>query len=258
MESLKALESAYREAKHRSFEDKKQSKCLGLEVANKKQFLMVLSGPGAGKSTFLRRVGLEALKGKKGRFEHRSIPVFIELKYFRSHNIKIAEEFRICGFPDPEKFTNKALEQGKLLILLDGLDEVPTERTNEAIKQSQNFVARYDKNRFITSCRVAAYRYNFRRFTDVAVAEFDNEQIQTFIANWFCSNSRLGEDCWKKLNSSENSAAKELTQTPLLLTLVCLIYQRARKFPNNRATLYEKALRVLLEEWAGEKGIPQE
>jgi predicted NACHT family NTPase len=49
-----------------------------------------------------------------------------------------------------------------------------------------------------------------------------------------------------------------LTQTPLLLTLVCLLYQRSRKFPTNRATLYERALRVLLEEWAAEKGIPHE
>ena len=49
-------------------------------------------------------------------------------------------------------------------------------------------------------------------------------------------------------------AAKELTQTPLLLTLVCLLYQRSRKFPTNRATLYERALRVLLEEWAADEG----
>jgi hypothetical protein len=37
-----------------------------------------------------------------------------------------------------------------------------------------------------------------------------------------------------------------------------LLYQRSRKFPTNRATLYERALRVLLEEWAGEKGIFQD
>ena len=121
LESVEALESAYRKAKHRSFEGKKQNKRSGLEVANEKQFFMVLGGPDAGKSTFLRRVGLEALKGKKGKFKHRCIPVFIELKEFRSHNInieeKIATEFRICGFPDPEKFTKRAREQGKLLIL---------------------------------------------------------------------------------------------------------------------------------------------
>jgi hypothetical protein len=90
------------------------------------------------------------------------------------------------------------------------------------------------------------------------MADFDDDQIKQFISNWFSNEPKTGEECWEKLNSKENKAAKELTQTPLLLTLVCLLYQRSRKFPTNRATLYERALRVLLEEWAGEKGIPHE
>jgi hypothetical protein len=261
-ESVETLEQVYRQAKQRSFQPEDCQKQEGLKVANEKQYLMVLGGPGAGKSTFLRRMGLEALKGKKGNLKHACIPVFIELKKFNTGEIniekEIAEEFRICGFPSHEEFTAKVLEQGKLLILLDGLDEVPTERMNEAIRQIQNFVDLHDQNRFITSCRVAAYRHNFRRFTDVAMADFDDTQIEKFITNWFRSEPQTGQDCWKKLNNKEHKSAKELTQTPLLLTLVCLLYQRSRKFPTNRATLYERALRVLLEEWAGEKGIPHE
>src|SRR5919199_439121 len=261
-ESVETLEEVYRQAKQRSFQSENCQKQEGLRVANDKQYLMVLGGPGAGKSTFLRRMGLEALKGKKGNFKHACIPVFIELKKFNTGEIniekEIAEEFRICGFPSHEEFTAKALEQGKLLILLDGLDEVPTERMNEAIRQIQNFVDLHDQNHFITSCRVAAYRHNFRRFTDVAMADFDDAQIEKFITNWFRSEPQTGQDCWKKLNNEEYKSAKELTQTPLLLTLVCLLYQRSRKFPMNRATLYERALRVLLEEWAAEKGIPHE
>jgi hypothetical protein len=261
-ESVETLEQVYRQAKQRSFQSKDCQKQEGLKVANDKQYLMVLGGPGAGKSTFLRRMGLEALKGKKGKFQHACIPVFIELKKFNTGEInidkEIAEEFRICGFPSHEEFTAKALEQGKLLILLDGLDEVPTERMNEAILQIQNFVDLHDQNRFITSCRVAAPRHNFRRFTDVEMADFDDAQIEKFITNWFRSEPQTGQDCWQKLNNDEHRSAKELTQTPLLLTLVCLLYQRSRKFPTNRATLYERALRVLLEEWTAEKGIPHE
>jgi len=261
-ESVETLEQVYRQAKQRSFQPEDCQKQEGLKVANEKQYLMVLGGPGAGKSTFLRRMGLEALKGKKGNFKYACIPVFIELKKFNTGEInienEIAEEFRICGFPSHEEFTATALEQGKLLILLDGLDEVPTERMNEAIVQIQNFVDLHDQNRFITSCRVAAYRHNFRRFSDVAMADFDDAQIEKFISNWFRSEPQTGQDCWKKLNNEEHKSAKELTQTPLLLTLVCLLYQRSRKLPTNRATLYERALRVLLEEWAAEKGIPHE
>ncbi|MHC5915647.1 MAG: NACHT domain-containing protein [Nostoc sp.] len=261
-ESIEYLENFYRQAKSRRFQSQEAPKQAGIKVANDKQYLMVFGGPGAGKSTFLRKMGLETLKGKKGGFKHACIPVFIELKRFASSNINIemfiVEEFRICGFPSTEKFTIKALEEGKLLILLDGLDEVPTKNLTEVISQIQNFVDKYDSNRFISSCRVAAYRHNFRRFTDVAMADFGDIQIENFISNWFRSEPDTGKDCWQKLNSPEHTAAKELTQTPLFLTLVCLLYQRSHKFPTNRATIYERALRVLLEEWAGEKSIFQE
>ncbi|MBN3945024.1 MAG: NACHT domain-containing protein [Nostoc sp. NMS7] len=261
-ESIENLEQFYRQAKNRGFQSQDGHKQVGITVANDKQYLMVLGGPGAGKSTFLRKMGLEALKSNKRIFIHTCIPVFIELEKFKYTDIDlkkfILEEFRICGFPDPEKFTDQALDQGKLLILLDGLDEVPTKKSTNVISHIQNFVDTYNKNRFIASCRVAAYRYNFRRFTDVAMADFEDIQIEDFISNWFTSKPNTGKDCWQKLNSHEHTAAKELTQTPLLLTLVCLLYERSGKFPTNRATLYERALRVLLEEWAGEKGITQE
>jgi hypothetical protein len=264
--SIEKLEEAYREAKIRRFENKECPKQEGIKVANDKQYLMVLGGPGAGKSTFLRKMGLEALKDKKGEFKHGCIPVFIELKLFNSGDINIeqiiTEEFRICGFPIPDKFTAKALEQGKLLILLDGLDEVPTNNLNQAITEIQNFVDRYDKNRFIASCRTAAYRSGFRRFSDVAMADFDDTQIQQFIQNWFKSDSdkqaKIGEKCWELLQKPENQAAKELAHTPLLLTFLCLVYDRSQNFPDNRSVLYRKALRILLEEWASEKRILQD
>jgi len=207
-------------------------------------------------------MGLEALKGNKGAYKPGYIPVFVDLKVFNKGEINIektiAEEFRICGFPSPGESTQKLLQQGKLLVLLDGLDEVATDRMNEAISQIQNFVDAHKQNRYIASCRVAAYRHNFRLFTDVAMADFDDAQIKQFIDNWFRREPDIAQDCWEKLNSDDHTAAKELTQTPLLLTLVCLLYERSRKFPTNRSTLYERALRVLLEEWAAEKGIPQD
>ncbi len=41
---------------------------------------MLLGKPGTGKTTFLRKIGVEAIKGKKGNYKHLCIPVFIELK----------------------------------------------------------------------------------------------------------------------------------------------------------------------------------
>jgi hypothetical protein len=146
-ESIEALEKAFRENPRRSFEWGERQKHSGIDVANYKQYLMVLGGPGMGKTTFLRKVGLEALKGKrKEGYHHTCIPVFLELKQFRSGEINleaaIAYEFQQCDLPKYQECTSKLLEQGKLLILFDGLDELPTERLSEvrvAIEKSKAF-----------------------------------------------------------------------------------------------------------------------
>ncbi|MEM7795307.1 MAG: hypothetical protein AAF579_12770 [Cyanobacteria bacterium P01_C01_bin.118] len=57
------------------------------------------------------------------------------------------------------------------------------------------------------------------------------------------------------MQEDKNKAAKELAHTPLLLTYLCLVYDRSQRFPANRSNLYQRALRILLEEWAAEKRI---
>jgi predicted NACHT family NTPase len=92
----------------------------------------------------------------------------------------IEEEFNICGFPHVEENIRKKLEKGELLILLDALDEVPKANVDNVVEKIQNFVDKNYKNRFILSCRTA-FRKNFRRFTDIEIMEFDDQQIQSFI-----------------------------------------------------------------------------
>ena len=214
-------------------------------------------------------MGLEALRTfyyERAAYSHRLIPVLLELKRFDTENVDIAKfiaaEFETCGFPEAEKFAQNALAQGNLLVLLDGLDEVPSANLNKVLATIRDFVDRYGDNRFIASCRVAASGYRdaaFRRFSDVTMADFDDEQIQQFIGNWFGSEQDKERDtagkCWEILQKPENKASRELAHTPLLLTYLCLVYDSAQRFPNNRSSLYKKALRILLEEWAAEKRI---
>jgi NACHT domain len=260
------LEEAYRQTRGRRFQSERCEKQDGFKVANENPYLMVLGQPGAGKSTFLRRVGLEALKGKYGNYQHGYVPVFLELKRFTTGEVDlvkaIADEFAVCGFPNPLPTTLKLLDQGKLLILLDGLDEVPTQQLDHAITKIQDFADQYKQNRFIASCRTAAYQSGFRKFVDVVMADFDDEQIQQFIMNWFCAEkdkaSETAERCWGLLQEPAHAATKELAQTPLLLTLLCLVFDDTQDFPDKRAELYKQALDVLLSKWAAEKRIQRD
>jgi hypothetical protein len=57
------------------------------------------------------------------------------------------------------------------------------------------------------------------------------------------------------LQKNENKATKELAQTPLLLTFLCLVYDRQHILPTQRSTLYGKALDILLSEWSAQKRL---
>lgn len=234
-----------------------------MRIATNEQCLMVLGAPGIGKSTFLRKVGLEALKGVNGNFEHESTPVFLELKRFTEDPIDIkawiTEEFKICGYPYPEQWADFKLKSGELLILFDGLDEVPKPNVKNVINKIRDFVHQYSQNRFIASCRLGSYKGEFSDFTVVEIADFDDSQIQGYINKWFASPSnRDGETaqrCWQALNEPEHQAIKALAQNPLSLALLCKVYEDEQNFPSNRAILYEKILNIFLKKWSAEKGV---
>ncbi|WNZ46194.1 NACHT domain-containing protein [Leptolyngbya boryana CZ1] len=257
-ESPEALKELFLET-GRGFIFEKTTRQEGIAVANLEPRLMVLGSPGIGKSTFLRKVGLEALKWETARYRHELIPVFIELKQFGDQHSEIekliAEEFETCGFPNAEVFTQNLLKAGKLLILLDGLDEVPTAYVDRAISQIETFVDKYDKNRFIASCRIAAYKGGFRRFKDVTMANFNDSQMKTFVKQWFRREPKVSEQYWQLLDSSEYKAVKELGQTPLLLTLLCAVYDESQSLPKRRSALYGEALEVWLKKWAAERRV---
>ena len=107
------------------------------------------------------------------------------------------------------------LESGKLLVLFDGLDEAPTANVDNVIRKIGDFVHQYSQNRFIASCRIAAYTGGFTLFTEVEMADFDDFQIHTYIIHWFDStpdqrrkqlDEEMGtaEQCWKTLNAQEH------------------------------------------------------
>ena len=264
-EQPEELEKLYRKQGRlqgfRKHDEDEEGKRAGIELANKEQYLAVLGSPGAGKSTFLRKVGLEALKGKQGQYKHPCIPVFLELKRFDSEEVDIlgviTNEFKICGFPNPKRFMEQALEKGKLLLLFDGLDEVKTDLRGKVMQEIKDIIDSHRKNHCIVSCRTAAYREcGIQNLRAVTVADFDEEQIQQLIEKWFQQSPEgTAKKLLELLKRPENASALELARTPLLLTFLCLTYQRKFRLPPNRGRLYRTALDILLDDWSAEKQL---
>jgi len=136
-ETITDLEKIYRDRNNRRLHTGECGTEDGITVADRNRYLMVLGNPGGGKSTFLRRLGLEAFNEERDKFLHDCIPVMLELKHFASSEVDligaIALEFTHFGFPDNREFAIKALETGKLMVLLDGLDEVADQFINSVM-----------------------------------------------------------------------------------------------------------------------------
>jgi predicted NACHT family NTPase len=251
----------------------RQKRVSGLKAVTEHSRLMVLGKPGAGKTTFLKHIAIECNRGK---FQANRIPIFIPLKIFAEDARGagdfgilqyIQQEFASCGIGE-RSVTEEVLRQGRGLILLDGLDEVPEENSDEVVRQIRGFARKYFNNQFIITCRIAAFKYRFKDegFTDVEVADFNDKQIEDFAKNWFVAFAKdnrekglvLASEFIEKLNRPENGQIRELAVTPILLNLTCLVFQFVADFPSKRSKLYEQGLDILLRRWDEAKGIQRD
>lgn len=254
--SLEELEKAFDQDK-RSFGTTKETRS-GIEVLNKLQRYIVLGKPGAGKTTYLKYLALRSID-KDADIKDRKIPIFITLKELSDSKSSlmeyITEQFDISGLPEAEPFIEQILKNGKCLLLLDGLDEVDESRKDAIIQEIINCSNKYEDNQFVISCRIAAYNHWFQRFHDVEMANFNEEQIEQFVSNWFAAKGEpeTGTECFEKMKG--NKPLLEMASSPLLLTLLCIAYDEHFDFQTNRAELYQEAIQALLKKWDSTRRI---
>ncbi|GAB3048543.1 NACHT domain-containing protein [Spirosoma pulveris] len=243
------------------------------EILDKLDKFVLLGHPGAGKTTLLKYITLQNLKPDRKNIK---LPIFVSCKDFSDYistvdlkkiDIKtdkfikilidyISIELSSCKFEDSIDFINHKLLQGEFIILFDGFDEVNQENKEIVTKSIINFTNKFNGNKYVISCRIAAFNYDFDRFTSVELAEFMPNQIRKFIDNWFYDNYYTGVTCWEKLQNTPQ--LHELASLPLLLTLICIYYEEKKDFPKNRAELYNKAIRVLLKGWDDTRRIKRD
>ncbi|MBD2328918.1 NACHT domain-containing NTPase [Alkalinema sp. FACHB-956] len=226
----------------------------GRDAVLKYRNLLVLGKPGAGKTTFLKYLAMQCLAGDL--FADR-VPLFVTLKDFaespeRSDLVEYLEQRGVFVS------VGEVLRRGRGLVLLDGLDEVREEDTPQVLGQIRELVWRFGENAVVVTCRIAAQDYSLENFVEVQVDDFDENQIVAFVRNWFRAKGDESRAALMVEKLQENAPIQELASSPLLLTLLCLIFEDAVDFPVNRAELYKEGIDLLLKKWDKKRKVERD
>lgn len=252
-------------------------------VFERERLLVVLGDPGSGKTTLLRWLAWVTSGGLPETARHlgvreRLLPVYAPAARLLSMRKGAADSCmdllaRCCGSDTgvDEDSIKTALEQrmakGELLLLIDGLDEMPeANEREEASRLVSTLVSTYPGNRMVTASRIVGYPgVTASGAEEVILEPLTLEQTKRLARSFyveFYSSQDFPEA--EKLGTEKGgglAAALALRQNlsvfagnPLLLTLAALVHVQLGELPRFRVKLYDVAFQTLSTAWAKARG----
>ncbi|MEM6252949.1 MAG: NACHT domain-containing protein [Cyanobacteria bacterium P01_D01_bin.156] len=227
------------------------------DVFSEHERLMVWGPAGSGKTTSLKFYALRIAESLRSKPDGSLVPIFIECSRFSTAEVetdllKVIAGKLEHGDMSPEESQDIAkdlLKHGQCIVLLDGLDEVPKDIRPKVSRQFDILINKYPKNRFILTCRYGATESVPENFTEVEMTDFDQKQIYTFVHSWFKDNDEKGVIRRFLAYLKEHSNIGKLAKNPLLLTMLCSIYEQGYEFPKGKSSLFEDATDLYLRKW---------
>ncbi|MER7733491.1 NACHT domain-containing protein [Streptomyces erythrochromogenes] len=222
---------------------------------------VLLRGPaGSGKSTMMQWLALNAARQAEGPWA-MCVPFVLRLRAFTTAEaLPLPEEFlRASGVPlsAPAGWTEDLMLNGRALVLVDGVDEVPQRLRTRTEAWLRSLIAAFPKARYVVTTRPSAVPEDWlagQGFTPHSLLPMELDDVRAFVSHWHraaraeCPGEDL--DAYEASLLEAVSARRDLARlatNPLMCALLCALNRdRKMHLPRARKELYDAALDMLL------------
>lgn len=244
------------------------------EIFDKSLRTAILAKPGGGKSTLIRRIALayaypqRRLRVSDGLPEKDWFPIYIRCRDLENNANRsimeiigmIAQRAEISRYENSfKRLTENVLQDGRVLLLIDGLDEISKEKNRICFaNQLRTFVATYPSINLIITSREAGFRSVAGTIAtyceQYSISGLEEGQIRLLSRKWhraILGDSRQVEADSDKLCDMILNDARivALAENPLLLTTLLFVKRCVGYLPTKRCRLYEEMIKLLLVTW---------
>jgi len=200
------------------------------------EHVLLVGRPGSGKSTALARLLLDEAQAALAD-RQAPIPVLVELGYLPSEANQSSVTERILEFihtHDPALDLDEAvikllLRQGRLLLLFDGLNELPSEKSRNQVSL---FWHDYQKSTpAIFTTRDLSVGSNLGIEKRLEMQPLTEPQMQEFVRSYLPTQGDL-------MLQQLGGRLREFGQTPLLLLMLCELFKAGENIPRNLGEVF--------------------
>ncbi|MFJ2094853.1 NACHT domain-containing protein [Streptomyces sp. NPDC087901] len=232
---------------------------------------LLLRGPaGSGKSTLMQWLAVNAARQTFGgdlADWNRCVPFVLRLRAFTSdEKLPGPEDFlRAAGVPlhgaAPAGWADRLLSQGRALVLVDGVDEVPTRLRHRTERWLKDLIVAYPQARYVVTTRPSAVSGSWLSgsgFESHSMLSMNGKDIRAFIDHWHTAarSECVSAEEREQLDVYEASLRRavatrhdlgRMATNPLMCALLCALNRdRRMQLPRARKELYDAALDMLL------------
>jgi HEAT repeat protein/energy-coupling factor transporter ATP-binding protein EcfA2 len=192
-------------------------------LGTKREHVLLAGRPGSGKSTTLRQLAVSLA-------EEGQVPVLVQLKGDRPVPDLIQAEFRRRKQRVTSEQIDEWLLDDRLVLLLDGVNEIPSDGLRRKLAQFR------DDNLMVPmifTTRDLSLGGNLGIGKHLEMKPLAEPQMREFVGKYL---PEQGDHLLKQLRDR----LRELAETPLLLKMLCDVFQQTGEVPQSKGELFRR------------------